>query len=323
MPFEALFNDANPKIHTANDTLAFMGNSMDNSVKFGKMAAAFVAELAKGSSVTNPTDTTPPTVAVTAPAANAQVSGIVTVSADASDNVAVAKVEFLIDGNVANSDTSAPYLFDWNTETAGNGSHGLVAVAYDSSQNVARTSGTPVTVSNQSEGTLQAAYDATRRAPTCAGNGSGCDSGNLLTGRGTVGPEGNAPNTVNSSCADGLSGTFHRDESVDGLKVTTLDGKPMRSGVTVKIEALVWAYSSFSSDSLDLYAADDIASLNWRFIGTLSPTAAGAQTLSTTYTLGAGPVQAIRARIRYRGTASSCGNGSYDDVDDLVFAVQP
>ena len=43
-------------------------------------------------------DTTPPTVSITAPAAGASLSGSVALSADASDNVGVASVQFTVDG---------------------------------------------------------------------------------------------------------------------------------------------------------------------------------------------------------------------------------
>ena len=46
-------------------------------------------------------DTTPPTVAITAPATNATVSGTVTLNATATDNVGVAGVQFLVDNNRA------------------------------------------------------------------------------------------------------------------------------------------------------------------------------------------------------------------------------
>jgi leucyl aminopeptidase len=49
---------------------------------------------------------------------------------------------------------------------------------------------------------------------------------------------------------------------------------------------------------------------------------AGAQTLSATYTLPAGALQAVRAQFRYSGTAGTCSTGSYNDRDDLIFAVQ-
>src|SRR5206468_12630419 len=73
-------------------------------------------------------DTTPPSVSISAPASGATVSGSVTVSASASDNIGVAGVQFLVDGaNLGAEDTSSPYSVSWNTTTVGNGSHTLTA----------------------------------------------------------------------------------------------------------------------------------------------------------------------------------------------------
>src|SRR6185295_16373642 len=52
---------------------------------------------AAGISVTVNNDTTPPVVSMTAPANGATVSGTVTVSANATDNVAMKQVQFLLD----------------------------------------------------------------------------------------------------------------------------------------------------------------------------------------------------------------------------------
>jgi Big-like domain-containing protein len=168
-----------------------------------------------------------------------------------------------------------------------------------------------------------AAYDPTLKAPKCPTIAAACDSGpSLLRGRASLGPEPNQPNTISSSCADGASGTFHSDESVDALKVTTTDGSSLAAGKTVTVTAAVWAYSTFSSDHLDLYFAPNATSPAWTLIGTVSPSAAGAQTLAANYTLPAGgSLQAVRANFRYGGTASPCSAGAYDDHDDLVFAV--
>ena len=89
----------------------------------------------------------------------------------------------------------------------------------------------------------------------------------------------------------------------------------------MRIDATVWAYATFSADRLDLYRAPNAASPTWTLIATLTPTAAGAQTLSATYTLPAGSVQAVRAQFRFQGSASACTLGSYNDQDDLIFAV--
>jgi len=177
---------------------------------------------------------------------------------------------------------------------------------------------------NSSVGLQTAVYDSTLKAPKCVNVASGCDSGpSLLLGRDTLsgGSEPNQPNTINSSCADGTSGTYHSDESNDRLVVQTTDGSAFAAGKTVKVSATVWAYSSFTSDHLDLYYAANASSPTWTLIATLTPTAAGAQTLSANYTLPSGSLQAVRAQFRYQGSASSCTSGSYNDHDDLIFAV--
>jgi hypothetical protein len=94
-------------------------------------------------------DTTPPTVSITAPAANATLTGTVTLAANASDNVAVAKVQFKVDNtNVGPAITSTPYSYSLDTTTLSNGSHTLTAVATDTSGNSATSAAVVVTVSN-------------------------------------------------------------------------------------------------------------------------------------------------------------------------------
>ncbi len=169
-------------------------------------------------------------------------------------------------------------------------------------------------------GPQDAVYDAGLGAPACAATGSECDSLALLDGRGSVGPEPNQPNTIDS-CADGTSGSYHSDESNDRIVVKTLDGSDFAAGATVQVEATVYGYSTGSSDHLDLYYAADAGSPSWTLITTIDLTAGGVQTLSAQYTLPSGSLQAVRANFRYNGSQSSCSGGSYDDTDDLVFAV--
>jgi hypothetical protein len=94
------------------------------------------------------TDSTPPTVSLTAPSNGATVSGTnVTLSANASDNVAVAGVQFQLDGsNLGSEDTSAPYATSWDTTQAQNGSHTLTAIARDAAGNSTTSSAITVTV---------------------------------------------------------------------------------------------------------------------------------------------------------------------------------
>ncbi|MDB5254500.1 MAG: hypothetical protein JWL80_566 [Parcubacteria group bacterium] len=95
-------------------------------------------------------DVTPPTVSMTAPTNGATVSGSsVAVSATASDNTSVIGVQFKLDGtNLGTEDTSSAYGITWNTTSATDGSHSLVAVARDGAGNYATSTAVTVTVSN-------------------------------------------------------------------------------------------------------------------------------------------------------------------------------
>ena len=96
-------------------------------------------------------DTTPPTVAVTAPVDATTVSGSITVSASASDDVSVASVQFKLDGNpLGGPRTTPPYSITWDSATTSNGSHTLTAVATDAAGNASEASVT-VMVSNTSD----------------------------------------------------------------------------------------------------------------------------------------------------------------------------
>lgn len=100
-------------------------------------------------SVTVRNDTTAPTVTITSPSPGSTVSGTITVSANASDNLGVAGVQFLLDGAPLDAeDTAAPYSAQWDTTTASNGSHTLTAVARDGSGNTASSAPVSVTVAN-------------------------------------------------------------------------------------------------------------------------------------------------------------------------------
>lgn len=103
-------------------------------------------------SVTSPTpvDTTPPVVALTAPANNATVSGKkATLSATASDGGGIAGVRFMLDGAVITiEDTTPPYTLDWNSTTATNGPHQLTAVARDAAGNIGVSPAISITVKN-------------------------------------------------------------------------------------------------------------------------------------------------------------------------------
>ena len=91
------------------------------------------------------TDTTPPTVAMKGPAEGSDVSGVITLSATASDNVGVTGVQFFLDGDsVGSLDKSDPYSMKLDTTKLPDGTVALLAVATDAAGN--KTTSTPVTV---------------------------------------------------------------------------------------------------------------------------------------------------------------------------------
>jgi hypothetical protein len=94
-------------------------------------------------------DTTPPTVSITGPANGAKVSGVVSVTANAADNVSVASVKFEIDGAVVGApDLAAPFAYSWDTSKSSNGGHTLKAIATDGAGNSTTSAAIMVTVNN-------------------------------------------------------------------------------------------------------------------------------------------------------------------------------
>ena len=267
------------------------------------------------------TSGTPPTVSISAPGdgSSSEIGQSVTFTGSANDvedgnlsaNLSWASS---IDGNIGSGAS-------FSTSSLSLGSHTITASVTDSDSlsgsDVITISVTPVGGGN---GPQNAVYNGGLGAPECAVAGSSCDSQALLDGVANAGPEPNQPNTLDS-CTDGTSGSYHSDESNDRIFVTTLDGTDFVEGATVRVDATVWAWTTPSDDTLDLYYAADANNPTWVFIDSITPSVAGAQTLSATYTLPSGTLQAVRANFRYQGSASSCSGGNYDDADDLVFAV--
>ncbi|MEK7174021.1 MAG: Ig-like domain-containing protein, partial [Patescibacteria group bacterium] len=95
------------------------------------------------------TDTVAPTVSITSPASNDTVAGTIPVTANATDNIGVLGVQFLLDGvNLGSEDTTAPYSISWNTTSVLDGSHILTARARDAAANVTTSGGITVNVLN-------------------------------------------------------------------------------------------------------------------------------------------------------------------------------
>ena len=102
-------------------------------------------------SLTAATVATGPTVSITAPNANATVSGTVTVTANAADSTGIKNVQFELDNQPLGSPvTVSPYQTSWNTTTATNASHSLSAIVTNTAGKTATATAVAVTVNNQS-----------------------------------------------------------------------------------------------------------------------------------------------------------------------------
>lgn len=102
----------------------------------------------KTASVSVTVDNQLPTVTLTAPANGATVSGTVTITATATDNVKVARVLFYLDGTtLIATDLSSPYATSWDSKTIADGAHTVTASAFDTAGNSA-SSTVSVTVAN-------------------------------------------------------------------------------------------------------------------------------------------------------------------------------
>jgi len=172
-------------------------------------------------------------------------------------------------------------------------------------------------------GILAATYDDTLKAPKCSSVTRACYAGpSLLKSRGTVGlGEPNAPNTIDQ-CEDGNEGEYLVDESIESIKVTSIDGGDLVEGANVRVEAKVWVYGY--GDHADFWYAADANLPEWNFAETVNMTVEKQfDTVSTEYILPEGDLQAVRVVFRFGGNATEpCPGGFYDDVDDLAFVVK-
>jgi hypothetical protein len=192
---------------------------------------------ANGGTLTTCPDSTAPNVHIDAPADGATVSGAVTLSATASDDVGVNRVEFLVDGTVAGYVAVPPYTFTWSSGTSG--THTLAARALDAVRNSA-TSSVTVTVSNGAS--------ITSFSPTSGPVGSAV----AITGVNFTGATAVAFNSVNApsftvDSATQITATVPVGATSGPIKVTTPGGLATSSANFTVVPAP--AITSFSPTS--------------------------------------------------------------------------
>ena len=90
----------------------------------------------------------PDTTAPKATAAEAGSAGTITLTATATDNIGVTKVEFYVDGSLKGTSTAAPFALSLDSRTLTNTSHSLVTKAYDAAGNIGTSAAVSFAISN-------------------------------------------------------------------------------------------------------------------------------------------------------------------------------
>ena len=195
------------------------------------------------------------------------------------------------------------------------------AVSYETVEQTITISGNtrvdfvlPRTPPQPSVGPQMATYDPFFKTPSCTAVSSACDSGTLLNGRGPT--ESHQPNTIFSTCADGLGGGGLGDNG-QRIVVRTLDGSPLATGKSVDI-SVEFGQGGGSANQVVIWHAPDANQPVWTALSTRTP--GFTSSLSLAFTLPPGTLQAIRLGVKF-GSGPPC-IGSDDDFDDLVFRVK-
>jgi hypothetical protein len=184
-----LSTTASTTISPANGELYYYAKLTQSDGKILWSAPVWVSQGASGDSVQ-------PTVS----AGESGTAGTITLSANASDNVGVTMVEFYIDGALKASSNVSPFSASFDSTTLSNGSHSLVAKAYDAAGNVGTSAAVAFSVNN--------APAADTIAPTVSASESGTS--------GTVTFSANASDNVGVSKVE-----FYVDGALKGTDTTS------------------------------------------------------------------------------------------------------
>ena len=228
-PYEYTWNSA----AAANGTHALVARATDAA---GNSTSSSTVSVTVSGGVS---DTTAPTVALTSPTSGATLSGSVPLTATASDNIGVSRVDFLVDGAVVGQGTlsGGTYTYTWDTTPASTGSHTVRARATDAAGNNTLSSTVTVTVDQ----------------------GSALFSENFSTN----GPDNTGWSltewTLDASDQTGASGS----KSILGSAVPAFSTVTRTASVTVKLPAsprlTYWR-------KLDLYGANTSASVSFQVV---------------------------------------------------------
>lgn len=135
------------------DVSSYMGQVVRVTFKMtedSSLQTSFVLDCVSLVAPTSTTDNTAPTVS----ASESGTSGNIILSASASDDVGVTKVEWYIDDALVGSSSTSPYSISYDSTRILDGRHSLKAKAYDAAGNVGISMAVSFTITNDSASTL-------------------------------------------------------------------------------------------------------------------------------------------------------------------------
>lgn len=249
----------------ASDTAAPYGGTLDttalsNGAHTLKALAYDAQGLSSSSQVSfNVSNNKAPSVSISGPASGQTVSGSLAYSANASDDQAVARVDFSLDGSALLSDTGSPYGGTLDTTRLANGTHTLKAVAFDAqglnataqvSFNVSNTTSTSggSTGTSSTPAPSSGSLDVWFKAPAAGATISGVLNGGTSCYSNSSGAVARVVYTLDSSAlntdstpADGTQCTLDTTKFANGthqLRALALDasGNAMSDVISVNVQ---------------------------------------------------------------------------------------
>ncbi len=202
-----------------------------------------------------------PVVTVTSPAGT--VSGTVTVTATATDNVGVSSVQLKLDGNnLGNACAGSPCSYSWDTTTATNASHTLSAVALDAANNAGVAPDVTVTVANV--------------VTPPPGGGSGpvgywtFDSGQIASGKALDSSGNNLVGTLSGGVTP-AAGQMAQALSFNGAGGSVQFGPDALTDLTGDVTLAAWVKTTNSSRTEALISRYDASSIETGYLLRTAP----------------------------------------------------
>jgi len=229
-------------------------------------------------------------VTLAAPSNGSIISGIVNITAIATDNKGVVGVQFQIDGaNAGAADSVSPYLLSWDTTKTGNGAHTLTAIAEDAAGNATTSAAVIVTVKNVIQ--TQTFTISGTISPTAGGSGAAV----ILTGAA------NATTTANASGAYSFSGLINGTYAVS----------PSHAGFVFSPASQNTTINDANVTGLN-FAATFKAGPTFSISGTVSPAAGGS-----------GAAITLSGTANASTTANAAGAYSFTGLSNGAYTITP